>query len=290
MKKIFLILVCIFTFTACSNEHYSYVSDGDEVIYEDPKGNAFTKEDLYETMKNNDVTDLLKIELIEQLAKYEGIDLDKITNDIEESTNAMLEAGYETFITSYYGSVENYKKSYIANEALNELIKANIEANFDTYKEDYDPYKAEIVKFDTMEAAQAVIDAVKNNESTFEYACTENGYSEEVVEKLYSDKDDSLPAEVKEYALNATENGLSDIIEVTTTTNDSEGNSSINKTYYLVNITSKNIDEFHDEFVDMVVNEVDKDTIINELLNKYDLNIHDQRIYELLKSEYEASK
>lgn len=290
MKKVLLVLVCLLALTACGSDHYSSVSDGSEVIYKTSDGKLFTKENLYESMKNNDVTDLLKIDLIKKLANYEGIDMDEIVNSVEEQTNGMVDAGYETFITSYYGTVENYKKSYIANEALNRLIKAEVEANFETYKEDYNPYKAEIVKFDTKEAAQAVIDAVNNSENTFEYACTNNGYSDEVSEKLYSDKDNDLPAEVKEYVLNAKENGLSGVIEVTTAINDSEGNSSLNNTYYLVNLTSKNVEDFHDEFVSKVVEDIDKDTVINKLLEKYNLEVHDQRIYELLKAQYEAVK
>lgn len=290
MKKVLLVLVCLLALTACGSNHYSNVSEGTEVIYKDAKGNSFTKEDLYETMKNNDVTDLLKINLIKQLANYEGIDMEEISNSVEEQTNGMIDAGYETFITSYYGTVDNYKKSYIANEALTRLIKAEVEANFETYKEDYNPYKAEIVKFDTKEAAQAVIDAVKNSEKTFEYACTENGYTDEVTEKVYSDKSNDLPAEVKEYVLNAKENGLSNVIEVTTAINDSEGNSSVNNTYYLVNLTSKNVEDFRDEFVTLVSENIDKDTIINKLLEKYNLEVHDQRIYELLKAQYEAVK
>ena len=290
MKKVLLVLVCLLALTACGSDHYSSVSDGSEVIYKTSDGKLFTKENLYESMKNNDVTDLLKIDLIKKLANYEGIDMDEIVNSVEEQTNGMVDAGYETFITSYYGTVENYKKSYIANEALNRLIKAEVEANFETYKEDYNPYKAEIVKFDTKEAAQAVIDAVNNSENTFEYACTNNGYTDEVSEKLYSDKDNDLPAEVKEYVLNAKENGLSGVIEVTTAINDSEGNSSLNNTYYLVNLTSKNVEDFHDEFVSKVVEDIDKDTVINKLLEKYNLEVHDQRIYELLKAQYEAVK
>ena len=290
MKKVLLVLVCLLALTACGSNHYSNVSEGTEVIYKDAEGNSFTKADLYETMKNNDVTDLLKINLIKKLANYEGIDMEEIANSVEEQTNGMIDAGYETFITSYYGTVDNYKKSYIANEALTRLIKAEVEANFETYKEDYNPYKAQIVKFDTKEAAQAVIDAVKNSENTFEYVCTENGYTEEVTEKVYSDKSNDLPAEVKEYVLNAKENGLSGVIEVTTAINDSEGNSSVNNTYYIVNLTSKNVEDFRDEFVTLVSENIDKDTIINKLLEKYNLEVHDQRIYELLKAQYEAVK
>ena len=102
MKKVLLVLVCLLALTACGSNHYSSVSDGTEVIYKDANGNSFTKEDLYETMKNNDVTDLLKINLIKKLANFEGIDMDEIANSVEEQTNGMIDAGYETFITPLF--------------------------------------------------------------------------------------------------------------------------------------------------------------------------------------------
>ncbi len=290
MKKICLLLICLLAFSACSSSHYSYLSDGDEVIYKDASGKKYTKEDLYESMKSNDITDSLKISLVNKLATLEGVDIDSITSTVEESVNAMVDGGYESFIISYYGSVENYKRSYIANQALTALAKVYVENDFETYVENYNPYKAEIVYFDDKDAAQAVLDAVNNEENTFEYACTENGYESEVSETLYTDNDSDLPVDVKEYVLNTADSGLSDIIEVTTTATDSDGNSTVNSRYYLVNLISKNVEDFKDEFVEKVVSDVDKDTIINSLLEKYNFETHDQRIYELLKDTYEATK
>lgn len=290
MKKICLLLICLLAFSACSSNHYSSVSDGDEVIYKDGSGNAYTKSDLYESMKSNDITDSLKITLINKLATLEGVDMDSITSTVEESVQTMVDGGLEQFIISYYGSVDNYKRSYIANQALNSLAKNYVENDFDSYVENYNPYKAEIVYFDNKDSAQAVLDAVNNEENTFEYACTENGYEKEVSETLYTDNDSDLPVDVKEYVLNATETGLSDIIEVSTTTTDSDGNSTVNNRYYIVNLISKNVEDFKDEFIEKVVSDVDKDTIINSLLEKYNFETHDQRIYELLKDTYEATK
>ena len=228
--------------------------------------------------------------IIEKLAIIEGIDVDSIKSEVEESVNQMVEAGYESFIISYYGSVENYKNSSISNAALVDLCENEVNNNFEQYVSDNDPYKAEIVYFDTKEAAEAVLDAVNNNENTFEYACSENGYSSEVTETLYTDTDSDLPVDVKEWVLNTSEPTLSDIIEVSTTVNDSDGNSTVNTRYYLVNLISKNVEDFKEEFVSNIVSTMDKDTVINSLLEKHSISIHDQRIYELLKEEYEAIK
>lgn len=290
MKKLLVVLNCLFILTACGKAHYSTVSDGDSVIFSKPDGSSYTKQDLYETMKNNDITDILTINIVSKLAELEGIDIDSIKSEVGESINSLVESGYESFITSYYGSIENYTNSSVANRALNALSENQIENNFDKYVEEYSPYKAEIVYFDDKDLAQAVLDAVNNNENTFEYACTENGYDGEVTETLYTDSDDDLPVEVKDYVLNAENTGLSGLIEVTTTITDSDGNSTVTSRYYIVNLISKNVEDFKDEFISTVASDIDSDTTINTLLEKYGLEAHDQRVYELLKAKYEATK
>lgn len=290
MKKLLVILSCLFILTACGSAHYTTVSDSEEVIFTRNDGSSYTKQDLYNTMKNNDITDLLTMRIVNKLAEYEGIDMESIKSEVEESTNSMVEAGYESFITSYYGSVENYNNSSIANQALTALVKQEVESNFDKYVEDYAPYKAEIVYFDEKESAEAVVNAVKNEENTFEYACTENGYEGEVSETLYTDSDSDLPVEVKDYVLNTENTGVSDVIEVSTTMTDSDGNSTVTPRYYVVNLISKNVEDFKDEFITSVSNDIDSDTTINTLLEKYGFETHDQRIYELLKESYEAVK
>lgn len=290
MKKLLVILSCLFVLTACGSAHYTTVSEGDTAIFTYPDGSSYSKNDLYTTMKNNDITDLLTMRIVNKLAELEGIDVESIKSEVTESVNSMVESGYESFITSYYGSVDNYISSSVSNQALNKLSENEINNNFDKYVEDYAPYKAEIVYFDDKDTAQAVLDVVNNKENTFEYACTDNGYEGEVSETLYTDSDSDLPVEVKDYVLNAENTGLSDIIEVSTTMTDSDGNSTVTPRYYLVNLISKNVEDFKDEFISKVSSDIDSDTTINTLLEKYGLEAHDQRVYELLKAKYEAVK
>ena len=84
--------------------------------------------------------------------------------------------------------------------------------------------------------------------------------------------------------------GLSPIIETSTTITDSEGNSVINPRYYLVNLISKDVEDFRDEFMDLVVTDVDSNEVISGLLEKYEVSIHDQRAYDLLTATYEVLK
>lgn len=290
MKKVIAILSCLFILTACGSAHYTTLSESDTPIFTRPDGTSYTSQDLYEDMKNSDVTDILKMRIINKLAEYEGVDVESIKTEMTEQVNELVESGYESFITSYFGGVENYINSSVSSKALDELSKLLIENDFDKYVEDYAPYKAEIVYFSDKDLAQAVIDAVNNEENTFEYACTENGYDDEVTETLYTDSDSDLPVEVKDYVLNTDKTGLSDIIEVSTTITDSDGNSTVNMRYYIVNLISKNVEDFKDEFISKITSDIDSDTTINSLLEKYGIDVHDQRVYELLTEEYEAVK
>ncbi|MBR2578370.1 MAG: hypothetical protein IKE38_05495, partial [Erysipelotrichaceae bacterium] len=227
--------------------------------------------------------------LVKKLAFFEGIDMEEIQKEAEEDAQAAIDAGQEYYIVYYYGSVENYIRQIIPYKALNTLCKSRIEEDFDGYVSRYQPYKAEIVYFDDLEAATAVKEAVDSGENTFAYACAENGYNGIVTETVYTADDSNLPVEVKDYvAANAA--GLSPIIETSTTITDSEGNSVINPRYYLVNLISKDVEDFRDEFMDLVVTDVDSNEVISGLLEKYEVSIHDQRAYDLLTATYEVLK
>ena len=290
MKKLLIVLAALLVLCACgSDDHSSRVSDGEEVIYTDPKGKAYTKQSLYEDMKLNDFTTYLSSSLITKIAGFEGLDLEELQKEAEEDAQAAIDAGQEYYLIYYYGSVDNYIKQMVPYKALSLLCRKEVENSFDTYVNTYVPYKAEIVYFDDLEAAQAVIEAVNSGENTFAYACSENGYAGVISETIYTDDDTNLPVEVKDYVA-SNQPGLSGIIETSTTITDTEGNSVINPRYYLVNLISKDVNDFRDEFIDLVVSTLDSNLVITNLLSKYDVSIHDQRAYDLLTAAYEVLK
>ena len=290
MKKLFIVLMTVLLLSACaSDKHSSFVSEGDAVIFEDPNGKAYTKQALYDDMKLNDYTTYLNNALVRKLAVFEGIDMEEIRKQAEEDAQAAIDAGQEYYIDYYYGSVENYIRQIIPYKALDILCKNKIESDFDSYVDKYQPYKAEIVYFDDLEAATAVKEAVDSKENTFAYACAENGYSGVVSEVIYTADDSNLPVEIKDYVAKSAP-GLSPIIETSTTITDTEGNSVINPRYYLVNLISKDVEDFKDDFMNLVVSDVDSNEVITGLLGKYEVSIHDQRSYDLLTAAYEVLK
>ncbi len=167
-------------------------------------------------------------------------------------------------------------------------MQKKIENDLDTYVEEYHPYKAKVVSFDTEDEAKAVLEAV-NNGSDLQTALTDISNTTTVTESIYTDKDEDLALEIKNYALN-TESGMTTVITSSTTTTNENGEEVITPIYYLVDITDKDVNNFKDDFIETVISKLDSEEVINELLSSHDIKFYDQRTYELMSGQYEVLK
>lgn len=289
MKKIIIVLLSLLVLCGCSNSNLSHVSNGEEVLYEGPDGISFTKEDLYQYEKKFDIKSAIASSLIAKLAQKEGVDIDSIQKKAEEYIDGMIEQGYGDFVTYYYGSRDAYIKDSVNYEAKQSLLKNYVNFDFDKYLDEYAPFKASIVYFSDEESANNALAYLAENESTFAYACTQAGYAAEVSETIYTNSNTEIPSEVRTW-INDHSEGTSPVIKVTTVTNDSNGNSNSVDRFYLVNMVSKDINTFKDEFVSLMTKEVDENLVINDLIKKHKVTTHDQDIYETLHSQYEGIK
>ena len=288
MKKILMILLSLLLLCACSNGHDTKISDGDEVIFVSSNNKAYTKADLYSDMMLNDISSYLTNDLITKLAKLEGVDFEVIQKEIDDEITEAIEAGQESFINYYYGSTDNYIKQMIPYKALLELKKAYVLENIYLYVDDYQPFKAQIASFKDLETAEKVAKDLESGKELPEAAAL-NGYSEDVTTNLYFVSYNDLPIEVYDY-ISKGQLGQSEMITVTTSSIDEDGNDVENNEYYFVNFVSRDVEEFKDEFVDAIANNVDQTVVISNLLTKYEINIYDQRAYDLLTSTYEVLK
>lgn len=285
MKKIILLIVLMFVITGCGKSDANISNpDGEIWISNDAK---FTNKQLYATLKNLDYTGFIVKNAINYVSEKEEINVDEIKTNAETTVQQLIDQGMEAYIYYYgYNSMDDYKESMILDSIITELKTKYANGSYEDLKNEYKPYKAEIIYFDDIDKAQNVVNSVKDGSHTFVFAAEENGYTEQVNQQIYSDSSD-LPVEVKELILNSDFVGVSDVVNSSTYTNDADGNQTITPRYYVVNVISRNADDFKEDFIQYLNSDVlqTKD-IVNFYLKKYKFKVYDQRTYELLNTNY----
>lgn len=284
MKKIIIVLLLAFMLVGCGKKD-AEITNKDDVIWKSDK-ETYTSTDLYELLKYNDYTATIILDALTRIGKLENIDVEAFEQEAEESVQQLIDQGAQSYIEYTYGTVDFYKSMVVVDSITSELLDKQANDRYDELKESKLPFKAEVAFFDDVETANKVHDAVVNGEHTFAYACQDNGYTSELAQTVYTDLSE-LPIEVKDTVLNSDKTGLTDVIQSSAFVTDANGESSITPRYYLVNIISKNADEFKEDFISYIKDQLlDPNEVIAEYLTKYDFKIYDQRTYELIKENY----
>ena len=288
MKKIVGLLFVILLVAGCSGSNsYSALSDGKDVIFEGPK-QSYTKDDLYKSLKVSS-TDAIVNDIMNNIALKYDIDMEAIEQEADDYMNEYIEMGYESYIVAYYGSMEAFRDSYVSSVLLSKLAEEYVKENYDSMVEEDKPVKMQVASFNTLEEAEACI-ADYNNGSTFDMAALNNNSNEAPQSNVYTDDDDSLVYEVKEY-LNSTDAlGLSSVITYATTKTDDDGKDVDEVTYYVLNVESRNADEFKEDYIKHAANNVSSDSVKEYFLNKHEIKFYDQDLYDQLTAKYEGLK
>lgn len=288
MKKLLVIFVSLLILCSCSDKnHYSYLSDGDEVIFEGTNY-QYTKNNLYKTLKITSEQNVI-YHILVNIADLYDIDKDAVTQEVEDMINAYIEMGLESSIISYYGSIDAYRDLMYESALISKLAEIYVDENFDSLVEEQKPVQMQLATFDTIEDAQATIDAV-NSGSTFDMAAINNNSTSTPETSIYRDTDSDLVLEVKDYLNSTDTTGLSTIITRTVESSDADGNTTETNTYYLVNIISRNAEDFEDDLKSLISSEVELETIENYFFTKHKIEFYDQDLYEMLSSEFEVLK
>lgn len=286
MKKILTVLFTLLILVGCSSSKgYSKLSNGTDVIYTSKNGD-FTKNDLYKSLKLSSEA-AVETDLIYKIAELEQIDTTTIEKETEELISMYQQMNAEYYLIAQYGSIDAFRKSYNADGIVKELAKAYINTKFDEYVQEDKPVKMQVAFFDTEEAASKVIDDV-NNGSTFDMAIANNGYEFESANQVYLDTSSTLDLYVKQYLNETTNTGLSSVITSVATTTDANGNYENKNNYYVLNIESRDVNDFKDEYLTQKTEAVDKTEVKSYFFEKHNIEFYDQDIYEMMKEKYEV--
>ena len=284
MKKLLLCISLSIMLLACSSNSSIKINNADEVIYSSDKV-SYTKQNLFDDMRKNDYSAKVASSILNQTAIADGIDLTTTEEELAEGYDYYVEMLGQETVNYYFGSKENYIKSYKTTEIISKYFEKEILDDYDTFVNEYKPYKAEIIYFDDESSADATIELYNNGENTFAYAASESGYASEVSATIYTDKSD-LPVDVKSVALNA--NGpLTTKVITSTVQTDANGVSVTKDRYYVVNIISVDSEEIKDEFIThLVSNYLDSAATVAKVLNDHNVKFYDQTTYDLMKAAY----
>lgn len=287
MKKIILMVFTLLMLVGCSTKGYSNISNGDDVIFKGPDS-SYTKADLFKQLK---VASEASIEndILNKIAKNLNIDLSEVEKEADEMIETYKSMGYEQTIIAYYGSIESFKQLFIYSGVLTKLSESYIEDNFAKLVEDDKPVKMQMASFENKETAEKFCSDIKDEGHTFEAAAADNGYNQECQIAVYLDSD-NLPINVKSYLNTTADTGLSSLIVSTTTSQDADGNINNKDTYYVLNIASRNIDEFADEYKEKKLSSLNEEIVKNYMFNNHEIKFYDQDIYEIMKAQYEVFK
>ena len=284
MKKLLLCISLSIMLLACSSNSSIKINNADEVIYSSDKV-SYTKQNLFDDMRKNDYSAKVASSILNQTAIADGIDLTTPEEELAEGYDYYVEMLGQETVNYYFGSKENYIKSYKTTEIISKYFEKEILDDYDTFVNEYKPYKAEIIYFDDESSADATIELYNNGENTFAYAASESGYASEVSATIYTDKSD-LPVDVKSVALNASGPLTTKVITSTVQT-DANGVSVTKDRYYVVNIISVDSEEIKDEFIThLVSNYLDSAATVAKVLNDHNVKFYDQTTYDLMKAAY----
>lgn len=279
MKKIITILFSLLILVGCTQKGYSQLSNGDDVIF---KGDdiEYKKSDLYKSLKiSSDY--IIEDDVLRKIATKLDVDIDALGNEADSELE-MYQSYYDE------ATLMAYKEQLISDKILTKLSEIYLNENYTDFVSEDKPIKMQMASFSDESTANQFINDV-NAGTDFQTAATNNGYQGDSSMKIYFDSD-SIALNVKSYINSTATNGLSTIIVETSSSTDADGNTTETNTYYVVNIESRDVNEFVDEYKSAKLDKLGIDAVKEYMFSKYDVKFYDQDLYEIMYAKYEDLK
>lgn len=275
MKKLVVLLASLLLLVGCSDA-YASVSDAKSPLF--TVGNTtVTKGEVYSS-------------LVELAGAYQLMnDVTKVIYDIEVPVNEEIEATAEAQIDFYqtnygelfdyflqangFANLETFRETMIRSAQASALYDKYVRVNYDTIKEEQDPYKIVLFEFETSENADAALADLNSGKDPVEtaalYESTTNG-----TEELLCAKTSSYPVELKA-AISSAEK---DVYTKVAGTNGS---------YFVFKVTENDKDALLEDVVTRLVS--DKDTQNNAMkyyFGQYRFSVFDKTLHDDIVENY----
>lgn len=277
MKKIILSLCALLLLGGCSDAH-AKLKDEKTVLFT-VGDESITKGEVYNTMVQNGSG-------YTAVTKSKQVILDKEVPVTDEIT-ASAEESFETYKSIYGESLDValqsygykdaddfYNNSLLLSARTSELAKKYVEENFDTLVATYTPKQATVFTFTTEEDANNAKAALEENADPLTVASDFNSSSIGSPRIITTETD--LDVAAKNYILNATEAGISDVIIGNTVDN-----------FYIIQITETDVNNIHDDVVTTLLGlpttSTDSDLYY---FKKYGFKIYDRELYDNVEANY----
>ena len=287
MKKLLTVLAIALMLCGCGTAT-TQVSEGSETIITSEK-TAFTKQDLFEGMKNNDYTSVILESLVSKIVTFEGITDENLNKRVESALDGFKAVYGDQYpiVVAYYGGEEALKASLAAEAQNQELINKYFEANREALLAEYKPVLGYAFYTEDGQVATAIMAEIANGKD-LETAAKDAGYANPVSKSVITDKSD-IALDVKEYINGTPVLGETKLIETEVTTSTANGSVSTPR-YYIVQVVDNNVDNFKDDFVAVLTQSIDGTKIYSYFFEKYGLEVYDQDTYALLSSKFTGVK
>lgn len=279
MKKILVALFTLFVLVGCTEKGYSQISNGDDIIF---KGQdiEYKKSDLYKTLKVSSDT-VIEDDILRKIAIKLNVDIDTMSQEAQDEVDMYASLYDEATLMAY-------KEQLISEKILTELTDIYLDENFKELAKEDNPVKMQMVSFADENTANLFIEEV-NSGVDFQTAATDNGYQSECPVRVYFDSD-ITSLNVKSYINSTASNGLSSIIIETTSSTNENGETVETNTYYVINIESRNAEEFVDDYKTAKLERIGTDGVIEYMFDSHDIKFYDQDLYEKMIAKYEGLK
>lgn len=280
MKKILLVLFSLLIITGCASQKgYSQLSNGDDIIFKSDDI-VYKKSDLYKSLKVSS-DDIVENDVLRKIAIKLNVDIDSLSEEAQSEVDMYASLYDEAVLMAY-------KEQLVSDKIQNKLNEIYLDENLSDLSKEDKPVLMQLVSFDDENTANLFVDEV-NAGKDFQTAAKDNGYQDDCATRVYFD-DDNLAINVKSYINSTASNGLSSIIVETSTQTDENGNQTDTNKYYVINIESRNIDDFTEEYKAAKLEKIGIDSVKEYMFKNHDVKFYDQDIYEIMIAKYEDLK